>query len=327
MKQTFYYILVAILLFQVSCSEDFNTAAEFKDIPVVMGLLSISDTAHYIRVERAFLAPNENAYEVAKIPDSVYYKNLDVKIEDLVTGRLYTLREVDGNLEGHIRQDGPFPTSPNILYKISASELELEGGREYRLLINRGDNLPLITANTFVLNNIRLFNPLEGASIRFTELATVRINYEKLPATFFFDVEMEITVREINSVEGINVLKKLTWPLARRTTADRVTIRGDEFMGFLAGAGFEKGNAFSRRIENIDIIISAGGREFFEFANVILANSGITATQEVPVYTNIQGGRGLFSSRNKQIFRNYRITAETVQALKENNLTRDLNFF
>ena len=327
MRILVYFFFSISLLSQIACSEDFNTAAEFKDIPVVMGLLSTSDTAQYIRVERAFLAPNENAFEVAKIPDSVYYKNLDVKIEDLVTGNLYTLREVDGNLEGYVRQDGPFPTSPNILYKITAEELELVGGNEYRLFINRGDNLPLITATTTVLNNIRLFSPVEGSSLRLTELATVRINYEKLPSAYFFDVDMEVTVREINSVEGTNQLKTLVWPLARRTTAERVSIRGEEFLGFLAGAGFEKGNAYSRRVENIDIIISAGGREFFEFANVILANSGITATQEVPVYTNIEGGRGLFSSRNKQIFRNYRLTAETVQTLRESNLTSDLNFF
>jgi len=320
--------VISFLALLSSCSEDFNTAADFKDIPVVFGLISSSDTAHYIRVERAFLAPELNAFEVAKIPDSLYYTNLDVKIEDLFDGRLYTLKEIDGNLDGYVRKDGPFVQSPNLLYKITAEELPLVGGRSYRLLINRGDNLPLASSTTRVVNDFRIFGPIEGTNLRFTELSTVRINWEKDNNTsFFFDVDIDIRIREINSLTGTNVVNIYNWSIVKQTTTDRVTFRGSEFFGFLGSLGLEESPAITRRIEGLDLNISAGGEEFFDFVNLILANSGITSTQEVPQYSNIDEGRGLFSSRIKKTFENYGLTAETVGELKTNPLTQDLNFF
>jgi len=317
------FILVGVS----SCSEDFNTSSEFKDIPVVFGLLSVSDTAHYIRIERAFLAPGLNAFEVAKIPDSVYYNNLDVKLEDLTTGTLYTMREIDGNLDGYPRQDGPFVQSPNILYKITTNELPLVGGRSYRLLINRGGELPLATSTTRVVDDFRIFGPLEGSNFRFTELSTVRINWEKNNTSFFFDVDIDIRIREINSVAGTNVVNTYNWSLIRQSTQNQITFRGSQFFGFLSSLGLEESAAITRRIEGLDLNISAGGEEFFDFVNLILANSGITSTQEVPEYSNIQEGRGLFSSRIKKTAPNYGLTSESISELKTNPLTQGLNFF
>lgn len=323
----FLFIFSISILFFNSCTEDFNTAADFKDIPVVFGLLSAADTAHYIRVERAFLAPNQNAVEVAKNPDSIYYKNLDVKIVDLTDGRTYTAREVDGNLEGYVRQEGPFATEPNTLYKFSADDLELVPGREYRLEVNRGDDLPLVTSTTTVVNEVRLFSPLEGGNIRMTELAQVRISWDNPSTAYFFDVTMDFTFREINAVTGTNELKTISWPIVRRTTQDRVVFRGAEFIAFLGGSGLIESPAISRRIENIDITISAGGKEFYDFVQLILANSGVTSSQEVPEYSNLSEGRGLFSSRNSRTFTGFSLTTETIQDLNNNNLTSDLNFF
>lgn len=321
-----FFISVSIIFFN-SCTEDFNTAADFKDIPVVFGLLSAADTAHYIRVERAFLAPNQNAVEVAKNPDSIYYDNLDVKLVDLTDGRTYTATEVDGNLEGYVREDGPFATEPNTLYKFSTDNLELEPGREYRLEVNRGDDLPLVTSTTTIVDEVRLFSPLEGGNIRMTELAQVRISWDNPSTAYFFDVTMDFTFREINSVTGTNELKTISWPIAKRITQDRVVFRGAEFFGFLAGAGLTASPAITRHFENINITISAGGKEFFDFVQLILANSGVTSSQEVPEYTNLSEGRGLFSSRNSRTFEGFSLTTETIQDLNNNNLTNDLNFF
>ena len=44
-----------------SCSNDFEVNADWKDIPIVYGLLDIKDSAYYIRLEKAFLPDGEDA--------------------------------------------------------------------------------------------------------------------------------------------------------------------------------------------------------------------------------------------------------------------------
>ena len=50
-----------VVLFFSSCETDVVLEGEWKDIPVVYAFLSIQDTAHYVRVEKAFLQPGGDA--------------------------------------------------------------------------------------------------------------------------------------------------------------------------------------------------------------------------------------------------------------------------
>ncbi|MCC7244082.1 MAG: hypothetical protein IT269_00265, partial [Saprospiraceae bacterium] len=59
MQKLLFLPLLALLV--ASCSNDFDVAAPWKEIPVVYGLLSPQDTAHYIRIEKAFLDASEGA--------------------------------------------------------------------------------------------------------------------------------------------------------------------------------------------------------------------------------------------------------------------------
>ncbi|KAA3638695.1 MAG: hypothetical protein DWQ02_04770, partial [Bacteroidetes bacterium] len=70
-------ILLATLSI-TACTTDFQLEGEWKDIPVVYGFISVADTAHYIRVEKAFLEPGGDANQIAQIADSLYYDNATV---------------------------------------------------------------------------------------------------------------------------------------------------------------------------------------------------------------------------------------------------------
>ena len=65
-----------------ACSNEFTLTEKWKDIPVVYGFLDQKDTAHYVRVEKAFLDPLTSALTIAKnFPDSLYYKDAAVYLE------------------------------------------------------------------------------------------------------------------------------------------------------------------------------------------------------------------------------------------------------
>jgi len=158
-KYGLFFTLVLALLFNNSCSNDFDLNAPWQDIPVVYGLLSKLDTAHYIRVEKAFIDPTTSALELAQRPDSLYYENVDVRLEQLNGDNVvqsFNLVRVDGNLEGYQRDPGIFADAPNFLYKLRLPDNEtLVDGEDYRLVINREDNLPEVSATAPLLSDIR----------------------------------------------------------------------------------------------------------------------------------------------------------------------------
>ena len=73
-------VFVVSVLFFSSCDNELKLLDEWKDIPVVYGVLSPNDTAHYIRVEKAFLDPEKSAFEVARIADSLYYPDEQIEV-------------------------------------------------------------------------------------------------------------------------------------------------------------------------------------------------------------------------------------------------------
>ncbi len=95
----------------------------------------MQDTAHYVRIQKAFLDENKSAVELAKIADSSFYNSLNVVMKEVSNGTVINtipLTRVDMNLEGFTKADGTFFTSPNYGYKF---KFPLNSGSEYRLVI------------------------------------------------------------------------------------------------------------------------------------------------------------------------------------------------
>jgi hypothetical protein len=126
MKSFFFGALALFSLAIVTngCKDDFDPSGNFEEIPIVYGLLNQQDTAHYIRIERAFLEKATSALTLARDTNSLYFKNLNVTLEQLdnrgQTVLTFPLSRVNGTLEGYPRESGIFNSNPNILYKTKA---------------------------------------------------------------------------------------------------------------------------------------------------------------------------------------------------------------
>ena len=137
MKKLFLPVTVLIALISLSsCSENFDVAAPYKSITVIYGLMDQGDTAHYVRIEKAFLDQNKSAVEMAKNPDSIYFSKLDVRMDVLnnnsVVGSI-PLTKVDLTTEGYPRDAGSFTSSPNYAYKFKNY---LDPSNTYRLVVH-----------------------------------------------------------------------------------------------------------------------------------------------------------------------------------------------
>lgn len=325
---------ICTLIIFSACTTDFEVTAPWKDIPVVYGFLDPQDSAHYLRVEKAFLDPDGDARQIAEIADSLYYGDeVAVQLENLATGDVFTLEKVDGALEGFPREEGAFAESPNYLYKIDNSAINLEGGEELRLIINRGDDQDAVTAETKVLSPIVPVesSPPNELTLRYTRFARVSWNFGE--EAQIFDVRMIINYRESDPDNPTQFNdKSITWILAdemlresQSQTRQSINFLGEDFYRFI-GAEIDDQVNLIRIFKDIDIIITGAGQEFVDFLEITRANSGITSSQVIPVYTNLSEGRGIFTSRTSTVRTGITLTQISLDLLKDGIHTQNLNF-
>lgn len=316
----------------LSCETNFTLAGPWKDIPVVYGWLSLQDEDHYIRVEKAFLEPGGNAEDIAQIPDSLYYDpSVQVFLEKVNSGQRYVLERIDGQERGLVREDGPFATSPNILYTIPAETIQLRGGERIRLLIDRGAGLDPVTGETRILDDLvlRENNPVSPVHMSYDRQVTFVWNVGE--AARIFNVQLIIRYRETDSRNGSSEEKELSWVLSddlvRTEDAARVSlsIMGEEFYAFL-GDNLDANPALQRDFLGMDFQVIAGGEEFLEIKTISEANSGLTSAQAIPFYTNLSEGRGIFSSRSTAVRPGLQLTGLSLDSLREGRYTRNLGF-
>ncbi len=318
---------VTALLILTSCENDLNLTAPWKDIPIIYGVLSPADTAHYIRIEKAFLDPTISALEIARIPDSLYYDEIEAVLINIGTGERLTLQEIDGANDGYPRNDGVFATSPNILYKVSAADANLLPGERYRLEVTRSDQLPVVTAETTIVGRPTINRPQSGDKLRFASNSSYRILWSEATAAAFYDVILYVNYDEYNVADPSNIESKVAgWKVSGVTTNTEFEVPGIEFYKFLS-ASLESSISLRRIFKGIDIQVRAGGIELYEFQRVQLANTGITsAGGDIPQYTNLSEGVGIFSSSNRFARLNLELHEDSLDSLISGSFTRHLNF-
>ena len=103
------------------------------------------------------------------------------------------------------------------------------------------------------------------------------------------------------------------------------SVIGEEFYKFLS-AELDSSSNQIRRFISIEIQVTGAGTELLEFTRINLANTGITSSQVVPVYTNLSEGRGIFSSRTSSSRIGLNISSVTRDSLRDGQHTKQLNF-
>ncbi len=111
-------ILYSILIYSfVGCDQTFDTTFESKPTTFIYSILDPLDTIHYIRINKSFISDN-NIFDIAKISDSMYFLNLNVKVElfDDIGGKVVYYPKPTIFTP---KESGIFYTEPNILYSFS----------------------------------------------------------------------------------------------------------------------------------------------------------------------------------------------------------------
>lgn len=338
-KLLFFFALAGIF---GACSNEFDVAAPWKEVPIVYAILSPKDTAHYVRVEKAFLDPEVSALEIAQIADSLYYPEdaITVWLERPGTQTRVQLFRVDGNLEGYVRDEGIFADQPNWLYKLKpAVGQNLTPGETYRLVIVRKDGRDDITAETTLPKDFTITRPDPTAIVRkvsFAYSTTTTVDWRTDVNGVYFNLTFRLPYRE-EAPDGTVLLRDtLVWEAAKNVERldqqvgaglykGTTELQGAQFFRFLSEQLAPTDNNF-RYFEKGFIYLEGGGKEIKDYNITASANSGLTGAEVFPVYTNLSEGFGIFTAKNQVIMGNIQVSEQTIDSMFYHPLTQNLKF-
>jgi Domain of unknown function (DUF4249) len=333
-RQIYPLVLLLVSALTLSCNNELVTIEGAKDIPVVYGILSQKDTATYIRVEKAFSDPTRNAFEVAQIADSLYYNDAKVSLVRNKNNERFDLIQVDGNTEGYPRKDGIFAKAPNKVYKIKTALLGLKADEDWRIeVIRQGKTIAKELTRVVggysltTVNKTLFFRPENQFSI------IVETDDNEQTGRIY---EANIILNIDETLNGTTQSKKYVWAFDLNDNRGRINAqlfdlsitfqrKAKEFYDFL-GNNVPVVVGISRNIKSVDFEVLIGGQEFIDYRKRFNSNSGITGSQTISNYTNVGGSLGFVGSRSRAFATDFKISNETLETLKNTDVTKNLGF-
>ncbi|HRI28959.1 MAG TPA: hypothetical protein PK715_12940 [Chitinophagales bacterium] len=333
-----WFLIAAVLLFFGNgCSTDFEIATDWEEITIVYGLLDAGQQTQYIRINKAFLSKNTSALEIAPIADSLYHNppaQVVMKAFDNQNNLKQTLNltRVNAADEGIVKDEGLFAANPYFLYKAATT---INDSYRYTIEITTPEN-KVITAGTDVVGNFETIRPDPNFEVSLlSENYTMRWSPSNEVGIYDMDLFIRYDEQRLDpSGNIITVPKSLKWNvfsnLVRETAIEtgRVTynLNIEAFFNYL---NQQIGNVDSvqyRFFKGLDFVIHAGSNELKTFNDVKLAQFGITSSQILLEYTNINGGLGLFASRYSKRIENVKLTTQSIDLLACDPRTKALKF-
>jgi len=338
-------IFISIIALQ-ACNDDFSINGEWQDITMVYGLLNSSDTAQYIKINKAFMGEGD-VYEMAQVSDSVQYNTiLDVSlIEYKIIDKSLppykpenwerTTREsIKLERTNEIPKDeGVFANDKNYLYKTTES---IYDGYKYILEIVNPETAKKVWSETYMIHKLVVTNP------KMSNLSKISMNQEFKP--YFTEWESAIYGKVYQvalrfyyyEIENYDTTKHSVIFYYNEQTVNEVRepfeiglkmkqkVGGVDFYQRVANSINEK-PGIVRIASKLDFIYYAGGSSYSTYLSV--SKAGSNYGQSSTAYTNIKNGKGLFDCRFKyDKLTGKQLTNASIDSLHRGRYTKQLNF-
>ena len=330
---------VVVILFTVfglkSCSTDFSVNGAYKITPIVIGLLDQNDTAHIIKITKAFLGDDDNLI-YAQNPDSNYFNSVDAWVSEInpltdePTGRTWNLHD---SIITDKSTNGVFYAPEQKVYVFYADDLD--ESMDYELTADVDEGTYSFNARTSLLSN-------------FTVQSTILTGYFKVnfaAATIAKDDDYKnwrFTVSEANNASRYNYKYIFHWrefyadgsqqdfsatrndgdvtqDKPDQPSAQTQSFSGLDFYKWVADVVPDDPDVIKRQMLGLDLRISVAHKDLDQYMQVGAPVTGIVQTK--PEYTNVNGGLGLFSSRLIFEVDNYRIDKNSIKELCKGQYT------
>ena len=309
-----------------ACSTDIDLYADYKEIPVIYGVLDAGADTNFIKITRSFYVEGD-PYESALNPDSSNYSGkLDARLIEYCNGD--SIREIRlDTITIHDKVEGSFyAPSQKLYYTTEALPLNDKDHKfSYRLQV--------------VFPNFTLNTKTDLVGNRDFDIQSMGVNFSKqyfgmIPRRFLFhpainassyDVSMSFTFKELRTPDGDSIPRTVYWKIASYTDYDLAHnldnycyvfyYRPEVFYSVLEQYfRDDTATGVQRFIDDypVEVIITAGGDKLSQY---IHANNSLSAPgQGESDFSYVNGGAGVFSSKIT-LRRRVRLAGETVPEL------------
>ena len=315
MKKTHLFLSLSVLLgFFASCTTDVELYADYKDIPVIYGLLDATQDTNFIRINRAFSGSNDNminANDIALIDDSCNYPGkLDAYLlkYKLVYGNDYVL---DGDtifldtITVHNKQEGIFYAPDQKVYYTTKPIYVNTNSAKYKYRLEVIKDKDTISSETGIVGGegFEIFNSQLSFKSKPSE-GTGKIRFKLADNATFYEMKMVFKYRE--SLQGGPEVEKQVHHSFGVRSVDELLIENNIsyfiyadnllFTLLTDAIGGDTMNVVRHFDDHpIELYLAAGGDELYNYIQINTNSGGFSQT--IPDYTNINGGYGVFSSR------------------------------
>jgi hypothetical protein len=289
--------LIGFLSFQ-SCSTKVDVAAPWKEIGVLYCLLDPDTPQQVVRLEKAFLGEG-NALIYAQEYDSLYFDTAKTEVKLFVKANntwqsLGTLKpEYRVNKEG-----GAFANPLSLVYVYPLTIAEGVYRIEARL-----PSGAIISSETQTVAQPRFRRPVPLTTNFSRPWVNGRPNEVSISFTTplnanLYDATVLIQYREFRS--GVTETKLLPWIQYRarqiEPSGERIELRFDGAAMFrYMRANIAVDPSVQRTLDTVYYDMRAGGEALTEYVRINGPSESLNDVR--PIYSNIDGGYGLFSAR------------------------------
>lgn len=318
MKQLI-FILIS-LAFLSSCNEKIDYKGAFKETVVVYGLLDHADSMHYIKVNRAFIGPG-NALDIAQIPDSNYFNDVEVKVTEYLDGNLsrtWILKDTILNTkdtngvfyapEEKVYYFKTLPTGINesIQTSIDPQQSSLNKFGVYKLSVIVDGGKYTVTGETELVHGITSPATSQNFTFKFAddpgEYISTGVTASNSGNSYILNANLDV---EFYEYEGTNsTVNTFNWQLGEAdvlpNSSKTFSALGATFYDLINANATSNSSIDKRTFKGIWVTFTGGAEELYNYITVNRPSSSLA--QSKPTYTNLSvsdGGNviGIFSSR------------------------------
>lgn len=317
--------LIILFTFLSSCNEEVNLSGDFKETAVVYGLLDHADSLHFIKITRAFIGPG-NALEIAQIPDSSYFDQVDVTVSEYLGGALQrtwlledtivTNKDVDGAFYAPEQKVYYFKTLPTITSSMgvpgtvqtSSNPLltSLKPGCTYKMKAVINNGAFEVNGETELVNGLTTSASSQNFIFKFaddpSEYISTGVGVGSTGNAYIVNAQLDVFFNE--HIGNNFTIKSFNWQLGENdvlpSTSTTFTALGKTFYELMERNVTDNPAIDKRTFNGISVTITGGAEDLYNYMVVNKPTSSLA--QSKPTFTNLSVTEnkrvvGIFSSR------------------------------
>lgn len=296
MKKYLIYLLLAYT--STACDNTFDVTDNWKEFTTVVALLERNDTTHYLRIGKAFLDKNTSALTIAKIEDSLYYRNVQVVVNEVINNNV--ARSFVATPNTSIPKDTGIFAAPNqVLYSFSAI---LNPDATYKLVVTPPSG-NVVTGTTQIVDGTFMRRPLATTLLNWSNPTGSQIDFYSPKNGKIYEVSARVHYYDFRKSDGALLGKRFVTTKLTQTSTYKNTEGYQEYTLSVYGRQLFQAlhvqivpdPAVGRTFVGVEFIFSSGDQNLSNYIEVNSPSS--TVVQVKPTYSTLVNGLGIFASR------------------------------